>query len=41
MNNSITIDGEKFSADDLMLLTGEDEIKEPEELHPPRGQSFA
>ena len=29
MNNSIIINGEKFSADDLMLLSGEDEIKEP------------
>ena len=28
MNDTITIDGEKFSTDDLMLLTGEDEIKE-------------
>ncbi|HUS76639.1 MAG TPA: hypothetical protein VMY43_11615 [Methanothrix sp.] len=31
MNNSITINGEKFSADDLMLLTGEDEIKQPDQ----------
>ena len=29
MNDTVTIDGEKFSADDLMLLTGEDVIKEP------------
>jgi len=32
LNNSITINGEKFSADDLMLLTGEDEIKEPDQI---------
>ena len=32
MNNSITINGEKFSADDLMLLTGEDEIKQPDQI---------
>jgi hypothetical protein len=31
LNNSITINGEKFSADDLMLLTGEDEIKQPDQ----------
>lgn len=29
MNDTVTIEGEKFSADDLMLLTGEDVIKEP------------
>ena len=29
MNDSITINGEKFSLEDLMLLTGEDEVKEP------------
>ena len=28
MNDTVTINGEKFSTDDLMLLTGEDEIKE-------------
>jgi len=27
LNNSIIIDGEKFSAEDLMLLAGEDTIK--------------
>jgi hypothetical protein len=32
LNNSITINGEKFSADDLMLLTGEDEIKQPDQI---------
>lgn len=32
MNNSITINGEKFSADDLMLLSGEDEIKQPDQI---------
>jgi len=32
LNNSITIKGEKFSADDLMLLTGEDEIKQPDQI---------
>jgi hypothetical protein len=32
LNNSIIIDGEKFSADDLMLLAGEDTIKEPEKV---------
>ena len=30
MNNSITIKGEKYSIDDLLLLSGEDEIKDPE-----------
>ena len=29
MNDTITINGEKFSLGDLMLLTGEDEVKEP------------
>jgi hypothetical protein len=32
LNNSITINGEKFSADDLMLLTGQDEIKQPDQI---------
>lgn len=32
MNNSITINGEKFSADDLMLLSGEDEIRQPDQI---------
>ena len=32
MNNSIMINGEKYSADDLMLLTGEDEIKQPDQI---------
>jgi hypothetical protein len=32
LNNSIIIDGEKFSADDLMLLAGEDTITEPEKV---------
>lgn len=32
MNNSIIINGEKFCADDLLLLTGENEIKEPEKI---------
>lgn len=31
MNNSITINNEKFSLEDLMLLTGEDEVKEPKD----------
>lgn len=31
MNDTITINGEKFSLDDLMLLTGEDEVKEPKD----------
>ena len=30
MNNSITIKGEKYCIDDLLLLSGEDEIKDPE-----------
>jgi len=29
LNESIEINGEKFSLEDLMLLTGEDEVKEP------------
>ncbi len=32
MNNSIEINGEKFCADDLRLLAGEDEIKEPDKI---------
>ncbi len=28
MNNFVTINGEKFSTEDLMLLAGEDEVKE-------------
>jgi hypothetical protein len=32
LNNSIIINGEKFCADDLLLLTGENEIKEPEKI---------
>jgi hypothetical protein len=32
LNNSITINDEKFSADDLMLLSGEDEIKQPDQI---------
>lgn len=32
MNNPITIKGEKYSVDDLLLLAGEDEIKEPERI---------
>ena len=32
MNNSIEINGEKFSSEDLLLLVGEDEIKEPEKV---------
>ena len=32
MNNSITIKGEKYCIDDLLLLSGEDEIKEPERI---------
>lgn len=32
MNNSIMINGEKYCADDLLLLTGENEIKEPEKI---------
>ena len=30
MNNSITIKGEKYCVDDLLLLSGEDEIKNPD-----------
>lgn len=29
MNDTITINGEKYSSADLMLLTGEDEAREP------------
>jgi len=29
LNDSIEINGEKFSLEDLMLLTGEDEVREP------------
>ena len=32
MNNSITINGEKFSAEDLRLISGVDEIKEPDQI---------
>lgn len=32
MNNSITVNGEEFSADDLALLSGADEIKEPNQI---------
>ncbi|HPS91402.1 MAG TPA: hypothetical protein PKV33_04545 [Methanothrix sp.] len=32
MNNSIKIDGEKFPLDDLLLLTGADEIKSPDQI---------
>ena len=32
MNNSISIKGEKYCIDDLLLLSGEDEIKEPERI---------
>ena len=32
MNNSITINDEKFSAEDLLLLSGVDEIKEPDQI---------
>jgi len=32
LNNSITIKGEKYCIDDLLLLSGEDEIKEPERI---------
>ena len=31
MNDHIKINGEKFSLEDLMLLTGEDEVKEPKD----------
>jgi hypothetical protein len=30
LNNSITINGETYCIDDLLLLSGEDEIKDPE-----------
>jgi hypothetical protein len=32
LNNSITINGENFSAQDLLLLSGVDEIKEPNQI---------
>jgi hypothetical protein len=32
LNNSITVNGEKFSAQDLLLLSGADEIKEPNQI---------
>ncbi len=32
MNNTITVNGENFSAHDLMLLSGVDEIKEPNQI---------
>ncbi|MEI8004373.1 MAG: hypothetical protein WCG94_08540, partial [Methanothrix sp.] len=32
MNNFITINGEKFSAEDLQLISGEDEIKQPDQI---------
>ena len=32
MNNSITINDEKFSTQDLLLLSGADEIKEPNQI---------
>ncbi len=32
MNNSIEINGEKYCTEDLLLLTGEEEIKEPEKV---------
>ena len=32
MNNSITINGENFSAEDLRLISGEDEIKQPDQI---------
>ena len=32
MNNSITVNGENFSAQDLLLLSGVDEIKEPNQI---------
>jgi hypothetical protein len=32
LNNSITINDEKFSAEDLLLLSGVDEIKEPNQI---------
>jgi hypothetical protein len=33
LNDTITINGEKFSLGDLMLLTGEDEVKEPKAIY--------
>ena len=32
MNNTITVNGENFSAQDLLLLSGADEIKEPNQI---------
>jgi len=32
LNNTITVNGENFSAHDLMLLSGVDEIKEPNQI---------
>jgi hypothetical protein len=32
LNNSITINGEKLSIDDLLLLSGADEIKDPGQI---------
>ena len=32
MNNTITVKGEKFSTEDLLLLSGADEIKEPDQI---------
>jgi hypothetical protein len=32
LNDSIKIDGEKFPLDDLLLLTGTDEIKSPDQI---------
>ena len=32
MNNIITVNGENFSAQDLLLLSGADEIKEPTQI---------
>ncbi|MCX6678487.1 MAG: hypothetical protein NTU95_11180 [Methanothrix sp.] len=32
MNNTITVNGENFSADDLLLLCGADDIKEPNQI---------
>ncbi|MCX6679336.1 MAG: hypothetical protein NTX42_03065 [Methanothrix sp.] len=32
MNNTITVNGENFSAQDLLLLSGVDEIKEPNQI---------
>jgi hypothetical protein len=32
LNNTITVNGENFSAQDLLLLSGVDEIKEPNQI---------